>query len=361
MTGMPLLVLALTAGTVVERGAAAAPGPVGVVAPAGSRLADELRRELAAAQLAWVPAVAGERGWPGERGDLGALPYARGVVVGSNDSRLIVFARVGTSERVEIRFELRFDPTDRPARRRACLAVVEELRALAEPAPPPSSTGPEKSPEEEEPAASTASDPTPAARPAPPAAPAVLGIAPPPSLERSGPDEPWVMGAASTLDLDRRLGAAMVHLQFTWLIPVGERLAFRAQAMWPLKGTDLRLGTSDARTWTFGAAVGLQYLFAPEQARWRPFAGIAAGSQFLLTDTPLNAADVDPGRALLVPSANVRLQSGVRLVLTSRVQLLAELEATRDWLLQPSRLADYRESAANALALHISFGVLFEY
>jgi hypothetical protein len=51
----------------------------------------------------------------------------------------------------------------------------------------------------------------------------------------------------------------------------------------------------------------------------------------------------------------------VRVAIRSRVQLLGELEATRDWLLQSSRLSDYGSSAANALALHASLGVLFEY
>jgi hypothetical protein len=118
---------------------------------------------------------------------------------------------------------------------------------------------------------------------------------------------------------------------------------------------------NDVRTWTFGAALGLHYAFAAPGARWRPFAGIAAGSQFLLTDTPAAPTEPDNGRALFVPSANVRLQTGVRVAIRSRVQLLGELEATRDWLLQSSRLSDYGSSAANALALHASLGVLFEY
>ena len=167
------------------------------------------------------------------------------------------------------------------------------------------------------------------------------------------------MGVATMLDVDRGLGAPTGHLQFMWFIPVGARFAFRFQTLWPLVGSALRTGVSDVRVWTFGAAVGLHYVFASAQARWRPFAGIATGSQLLLTDSA-GAAEVDKSRALFVPSANLRLQGGVRFALATRVQLLGELEATRDWLLQ-SRLSDYRDSAANALAFHVSLGVLFEY
>jgi hypothetical protein len=165
---------------------------------------------------------------------------------------------------------------------------------------------------------------------------------------------------ATMLDVDHALGAPMGHLQFMWFIPVSARVAFRAQAMWPLMGTALGPGATDVRIWTFGAAVGMQYTFAPAQSRWRPFAGAAIGSQLLLTDTSASV-DVDKARAPFVPSANLRMQSGVRIAVLSRVQLLVELEATRDWLLQSSRQAVYRDSIANTLAFHSSVGALFEY
>ena len=130
--------LALACGALGWQPAAqAASPPVGVVAPAGSRLAGELKRELTVANLASVSMVASDRDWPAEMTDLVALPYLQGVVVGSDDGRMIVFSRAAVSGRVEVRFELHFDPNDRPARRRACLAVVESLRVLGEGAPEP--------------------------------------------------------------------------------------------------------------------------------------------------------------------------------------------------------------------------------
>jgi len=341
--------------------------PVGVVAPAGSRLAGELKRELAAANLASVSMVASDRDWPSEMTDLVALPYLQGVLVGSDDGRMIVFSRAAVSGRVEVRFELHFDPNDRPARRRACLAVVESLRVLGETTPAPRDLagiavigGPPVAVPAAEPTrvvASTAGDVAgPVAAPA--RAPEVSTSAPM-NLSAPAPREPWVMGVATMLDVDRTLGAPMGHLQFMWFIPVRGRFAFRAQAMWPLMGTALRGGSSDVRIWTFGAAVGGQYAFAPAQARWRPYAGVAAGSQLLLTDTASAAAEKP--RALFVPSANARLQAGVRVVLAPRLHLLTELEATRDWLLQSSHRADYRDSAANTVTFHALLGVLFEY
>ena len=105
----------------------------------------------------------------------------------------------------------------------------------------------------------------------------------------------------------------------------------------------------------------MQYAFAPAQARWRPFAGLAAGSQLLLTDTSGAVAEADKPHAPFVPSANLRAHTGVRVTIVPRVQLLAELEATRDWLLQVSREPDYRNSVANTLSFHASLGALFEY
>ena len=378
MTGLAAALLC--AGVVLAaRAAHGAPHPVGVVAPAGSRLAGELKRELAAANLSSVTMVAMDRDWPAEMTDLVALPYLQGVVVGSDEGRMIVFSRAAVSGRVEVRFELRFDPSDRPARRRACLAVVESLRVLGEDTATQAPAPGREPGARELPAAIAVTGGPPVAVPEPeravamatptPASAAATPIARPPEATASvpalpaapEPREPGVLGVATMLDVDRALGAPMGHLQFMWFIPVHGRFAFRGQAMWPLMGTALRAGTTDVRIWTFGAAVGGQDSFAPAQARWRPYAGLATGTQLLLTDTAGNGAEVDKPRAVFVPSANVRLQTGVRVVVASRLQVMGELEATRDWMLQSSNRADYRDSAANGLAFHALLGVLFEY
>ncbi len=199
------------------------------------------------------------------------------------------------------------------------------------------------------PAATTERVPTPPPAPVVPVLPAAL------------PHEAWVLGVATTLDLDRTLGAPMGHLAFIWFIPVSARVAVRTQATWPFMGSVLGPNATDVRIWTFGAAVGMQYSFAPARARWRPFAGLAAGSQLLLTDTSGAIADADKPHAPFVPSADLRAYTGVRVTILPRVQLLAEIEATRDWLLQGSIAPDYRNSVANTLAFHSSLGALFEY
>ena len=169
------------------------------------------------------------------------------------------------------------------------------------------------------------------AQPSPPA-PAV------PVLPAALPREPWVLGVATMLDLDRTLGAPMGHVAFIWFIPVSARVSVRAQGMWPLMGSVLGPNATDVRIWTFGAAVGMQYAFARAQARWRPFAGLAAGSQVLLTDTSGAVAEADKPHAPFVPSADLRAYTGVRVAILPRVQLLVEIEATRDWLLHgPAR------------------------
>ena len=352
------------------------PQPIGLIAPAGSRLASELKRELGDANLASVSMVASDRDWPPEMIDLVSIPYLQGVVVGSNDGRMMVFSRAVTTGRVEVRLELTFDPNDRPARRRACLAVVEGLRALSETGPPPPPReAPAPTPQPAR-ATATESGVVPAvvsgprrgsvAMAAPPVATATRAQPPAPApavldLPLAPPREPWVLGVATTLDLDRTLGAPMGHLAFIWFIPVSARVAVRAQAMWPFMGSVLGPNATDVRIWTFGAAVGMQYAFAPARARLRPFAGLAGGSQLLLTDTSGAVAEADKPHAPFVPSADLRVYSGVRVAILPRVQLLAEIEATRDWLLQGSREPDYRNSVANTLAFHTSLGALFEY
>jgi hypothetical protein len=350
--------------------AQAAPQPIGVIAPAGSRLAGELKRELSAANLASVSMLASDRDWPAEMTDLVSIPYLQGVVVGANDGRMIVFSRAVTTGRVEVRLELSFDPNDRPARRRACLAVVEGLRAFSETSPPPPAPAPTRAPEAGVvPAVEHLPAPRPIAMASPPVATTTRVQPPPPApapvvpvLPAALPREPWVLGVATMLDLDRTLGAPMGHLAFIWFIPVSARVAVRAQALWPFMGSVLGPSATDVRIWTFGAAVGMQYAFAPARARWRPFAGLAGGSQVLLTDTSgASVAEADKPHAPFVPSADLRAYTGVRVTILPRVQLLVEIEATRDWLLNGSSAPDYRNSVANTLAFHSSLGALFEY
>ena len=379
-TAVWLSILAVgVAGVALSSVARAAPQPIGVIAPAGSRLAGELKRELSAADLASVSMIASDRDWPPEMTDLVSIPYLQGVVVGSNDGRMIVFSRTVTTGRVEVRLELSFDPNDRPARRRACLAVVEGLRALSETGPPPPQTeAPTATPLPEHvraPAAgvvaASASVPAPRAiaMASPPAAtttrtqpPAPVPAPAPPGLPMAAPArEPWVLGVATMLDLDRTLGAPMGHLAFISFIPVSARLDVRAQATWPFMGSVLGPDATDVRIWTFGAAVGMQYAFARAPARWRPFAGLAGGTQLLLTDTSGAVAEADKPHAPFVPSADLRAYTGVRVAILPWVQLLVEIEATRDWLLQGSHEPDYRNSVANTLAFHSSLGALFEY
>jgi hypothetical protein len=361
---------------VLESPAHGSPQPIGVIAPAGSRLAGELKRELSEANLTSVSMVTSDRDWPSEMIDLVSIPYLHGVVVGSNDGRIIVFSRGVTSGRVEVRLELSFDPNDRPARRRACLAAVEGLRALNETQPPPArvlassavpplASAPPPPASAAEPPRSGAA-PGPVALASPPASVTTHAASPvsapaPPSLAAPAPREPWVMGVGTMLDLDHTLGAPMGHLAFLWFIPVRARLAVRTQVMWPVMGTALGPNATGIRIWTFGAAIGMQYAFAPAQARLRPFVGLAGGSQLLLTDTSGVSPEVEKPRAPFVPSANLRAHSGVRVTIWPRVQLLAEIEATRDWLLQSSRDLDYRNSIANTLAFHASLGALFEH
>jgi outer membrane protein W len=111
--------------------------------------------------------------------------------------------------------------------------------------------------------------------------------------------------------------------------------------------------------WTFGAAVGLQYAFTDPPRRWRPFVGLALGNRIALSET--TATLTPQTRTGVTPTAILGLEAGVRYVLSTRMQLLGELEVTRGWLGPTASENSPEDERASAMALHASVGVLFEY
>jgi hypothetical protein len=360
-------VAAATLGPIlILEGTASARGDlVGVIAIPGSRLALELKHELEAARLVAIALGATGDDWIVAATDLKNVPFLQGVVVGANDRWMVVFARDGDSGGIQVHLELRFDPKDRPARRRACLAVVESLRVLADRTPgraamfvvPGAAAGASASIAAA--AASTAAAPRAAAAPGAAVAPAeaVAAVAADTIAARSE-RQPGLLGVGTMLDLDATLGQPMGHLQFIWHLPLGARFAFRAQVLWPVMGSQLQAAGSDVRMWTFGASAGVQYSLREPNVRLRPFVGLAIGSQLLLTDA--GRGDADRSRAPLRPGETAGLQAGARFALVSRVQLFSEIEATRNWL-QMSNASRDAGSATNSFSFHVSSGVMFEY
>jgi hypothetical protein len=268
-------------------------------APARSRLASELRRELATSGFTVV--------------ERGAAPWTVSV---SEEDRVKVVSREGTA------LNLWVDPSDRLARRRACLAVVELLRLeAAKPAPPP-------------------------------AAPIVLVDSPPPPHGHS-----WALGAATTVNVDSVVRQPTGNLQLLGQVALGPRLSVSIRGLWPLLGSDVTTPDLHVRMWTFGAAAGVKYS-AGGSAKLRPYVGATAGGRWLLADTSWREAR--QSRVVLTPSAVLAAQIGACYPVATLAQLFLELEAAQDWRLAGAR-ATFEDDAANAYSFHASVGVLFDY
>jgi hypothetical protein len=358
---MPLLVAGaafVIAGLGGVRRAFAAPQTVVVVAPVGSRLADDLKRELeiSAFTVLVVPAHATASDWREGARDMVNPDHPRAVAVRADDRQMIVLSRSSHAVGVQVSFDLQLDSDDRPTRRRACLTVVEYLRVLEENDDrrigAPAVTAPVNDVPEVRalPAIDPEGDGDPASETAANAST---------RSERPWRGQPWTMGVGTTLDLSSTGWQPAGHLGFLWYFPLGPRLSIRARAEWPLLGVEFQSAGADVRLWTFGAAIGLQYAFAEVPSPWRPFLGLAVGNRIALTE--VSSTSPLQGRDGVTPSANLGLQGGVRYSLGARTQIFSELELARDWMIPASNRMDYEKAAANAVSLHMTVGLLFEY
>jgi hypothetical protein len=352
------------------RAAHGAADAVGLIASPGSRLAEELGRELEASGfLVFRQAVGARQGPHAALADL-AAGLLQGVFVAADDRSVIVFARRSSSEEIHTRIEMQVDPGDGLSRRRACLTVVEYLRVLANQeatsgGPPPGAGSPADStpPPAPSPIAAPAARPTDptfdagrfeAVAPAQTVRPTVaahlspVAAAPPPTL-----------GVATTLDLNTALGQPSGHLQFIWHFPIDRHLVLRLRALWPLLGEQVMGSGVRIRMWTFGAGGGLGYSPFRWSAPIRPYLGVTAGVRLALAEIS-EFSELD-SRSSFTPSANLGLQAGLAYALSELIELFVEIEASRDWLAPAVQRSGFERAAADATSLHSSLGVLFEY
>ena len=332
--------------------------PVGLLAPASSRIGDELERELTTSRFVvvrstYAPATArperesakgnlkagvpvteanddtlvldvagGPPSWPMDWAvKLAPAPVRIGVVVTADDKAIVVMRTPWSTGAVKDgHMRLTVEPNDCLARRRACLTVVEYARALGE--EPEAATPTASEPPSQPPAAQ------PARRATDPAEPAL-----PPSA--AGPDlgaRAWSLGVATTLDLNAAVGEPTGHLQVIWFFPsrYEERLVFRIRALWPLVGAQFQTSDAYVRMWTFGAAAGVQYFLVGPTSRFRPFIGAGAGARVAI----LEATSIDSmgGHTTFTPSINVAALTGLSYVVSTRFRLFLEFEGARDHL-----------------------------
>ena len=372
--------------------------PVGLLAPANSRIGDELERELTTSRFVvvrstYAPATARpERAsasasantnaaanakpgapatatatvdetppleldvpgappsWPSDWPKVAPTPVRIGVVVTADDKAILVMRTPwSTGVAKDGHMRLTVEPDNRLARRRACLTVVEYARVLGE---EPDAATPAASEPAPQPATAQ-----PARRATDPAEPAL-----PPSA--AGPDlgaRAWSLGVATTLDLNAAVGEPTGHLQVIWFFPsrYEERLVFRIRALWPLVGAQFQTSNAYVRMWTFGAAAGVQYFLVGPTSRMRPFIGAGAGARLAV----LEATSIDSmgGHTSFTPSINVAALAGLSYVVSTHFRLFLEFEGARDRLPPFLSRSGLQADAANSYSFYASLGVTFEY
>jgi len=386
--GLVLIVVVIMEPLLSPRSARASDGPATVVAVLGyhgSRLADEVKRELESSRFEVLSAEIGARRWQDLARAVDGGRLLRGVVVDENDRALTVYTRSLKKTDVDVRLVLSVDPADRMARRHACLSAVELLHALgategvlgASPEDPsvprPHGSRPLGA------SGNAAAPPTPAPTssatiPAEPLPRGTVGAAgggspgasPPPSspssqeppsdLAAGGSDMGWQLGAATTFGVETRGGGPTSHLQFVGRIPATPHLALGARVLWPLLAISSRNNDSEVRAWSFGAALTFEYTVAPRR-RLKPYVGLGVGGRLgIIEVTSTTAAQ---SNQFFPVSGTLGIEAGVRYSLAPLVQVFFELSAARAWLIVPRRDDDLARGAAEGESARASVGVLF--
>ena len=350
-----VLAAAAAGGGAFERAAKATDTAVAIIAPKGSRLADDIGRELALSgfTVLMVARVTAARDMMDRARLLLSAELPLAVVVRADERQVLVVSRSPTSG-IQAGFDLRLDSDDGLTRRRACLTVVEYLRVLGQ-GPGPVGEHALSGPRDAEAREARGTPSVHATASALVALP--LGA---PSIDEQSPRVPSrTMGIATAFDLSSTQSQPSGHLHFMWYFPLGTRLSFQARALWPILGVGFQSGSADVRMWTFGAALGLQYAFREPPARWRPLMGLVLGNSMQLTES--SSALPTESRSAVTPIITVGLLGGLRYALNRRAQLLWELEVARGWLVASANRAAYETASANAFSIHASFGILFEY
>lgn len=374
-------------------------GPASVVAVLGyhgSRLADEIKRELESSRFEVLSAEVGARRWQDAAREVDGGRLTRGVAIDADDRALTVYTRLAGQAVVTVRLVLSVNPADRMARRHACLSAVELLHALSEnesemPTDPQGlrngrpvpGAGPasrrDGSTDTRAPEA-RAGDPAGAAMAAGPSGGALqppsttaptAGSLPTPSpdgpgsagpsaeldLGMSSRDSGLQLGVGATFGVETNGGGPTSHLQFIGRIQATPHLALCARALWPLLATEGRNNGDDFRAWSFGVGFGPQYTFAPRR-RLRPYVGLGPGARLGIAET--SSMGALQAQVVFTFSITLGIEAGVRYALSPLVQVFFELAAARAWLVPPHEATDSGRAAANGESARATVGVLFE-
>jgi hypothetical protein len=381
---MIVVIMVIMAALWPPRAASASDGTATVVAVLGyhgSRLADEVKRELESSRFEVLSAEIGARRWQDLARTVDGGRLLRGVVVDENDRALTVYTRSLKKTDVDVRLVLSVDPADRMARRHACLSAVELLHALGAtegvlgtspedlsvsrprgsgpiggPAPStPVSPSSARIPAEPLPRGPTAASGggAPGASP-PPSSP--TSLEPPSDLAASASDMGWQLGAAATFGVETRGGGPTSHLQFVGRIPATPHLALGARVLWPLLAISSPNNGGEVRAWSFGAALTFEYTVAPRR-RLKPYVGLGAGGRLGIIE--VTSTTVAQSDQFFPVSGTLGIEAGVRYSLAPLVQVFFELSAARAWLIVPHRDDDLARRAADGESARASVGVLF--
>jgi hypothetical protein len=350
-----LIALCLLAHASPARAAELASATVALIVPSRTqgRLTEELRRELEASQFSVLslpprPATTGSdathveaaalltpAGGPGRPGG----PPGLIAVIAVDQSHVTIFARPTPPADPSgplVLTSLTAEQDDRPARRRLCLAVVENLRRLPLLVP----------------TAPVAAAVAPAA-PAVAAPPAVVTT----TIPEAGP-RGWWFGVASDLNILSARGTPTAHVTLMAERPLGGAATLAARAAWPILGAQFTDQMRFIRTWTFAGEFGAHLRLRDRAATLRPIVGAALGLRFALADT--DEFEMRASRVMLTPALTLALSAGLRYRVRPLVDLIFATDVSQGLLLLTDR-RDYEAAAARERLVRLSLGILFEY
>lgn len=276
---------------------------VAIVFQQTPKLLTELNGELQSSSLSVVVFKHGGGGLAEVVPDLRQAEVFDGVLLDPDENHVVVFSLPPGGSDVVIRGTYAIDKTNRLARRRLWLALVEQLRH------PPErvrlADGQDKQiqlvPATETPATGDRA-------PHPPA---------------TTPPAAWMTGAASSVRISGHSIGIASHLMVTGVRTGRSRFEIVVTGLWPVLAAHLDKEHAQIRIWTFLAMLGFQLRLGSPGSRVQPFVGISVGGELCLTDTYRSGSRLT--NVAQTFSSVLEAVGGVRLTLSPRLAVLFQL------------------------------------
>jgi hypothetical protein len=292
----------------------------------GARFLAELEHELRASSFAVVEVAEIGSETQAMISALTAAKAARGVRI--SDQEVAVFSLTNSGHSLRLFAERLADLSDRLARRRQWISLVERLRVTPEDDPNgdgsgdvDTDAGPDgvDADQFDRPAVHSAPRPVSQPRDKAPNRTANAELAP--------PERPACLGAAAALGYARGNGELLSHLQLTGQKTLSPPFSFYVAGLWPLVAGERIRNDIRSRAWTFTIGGGVVIDLGPSSWLVQPFVGMGVGMQFLVVYVDYQAGGQSDVEKTL--SGVLEAQVGTRIKLRPDIAMLFQLSGAR--------------------------------